>query len=468
MNLAAILFYKGDDCMVKDYKTGCLEWKMSIIKSTMCVLLFCMALLWQGMDTLAATAVSTNGALKVEGTKLVSQKTGKEVQLRGVSTHGINWDVGYPYVSKAAFKTLRDKYSVNAIRLAMYTTEYYGYCDKGTAWESQSTVQSTLKTRIDTGVQAATDLGMYVIIDWHILNDQTPKKYQMQAKKFFKEMSAKYADYDNVIYEICNEPNGGTTWSDIKSYANAVIPVIRANDSDAVIIVGTPTWSQDVDVASQSPLQYDNVMYTLHFYSATHTDYYREKLKTALNNGLPVMVTEFGVSEASGNGSMNTSEAKKWLDLLDSNKISYFAWSLSNKDETASLLKAGTTKKSGWSTSQLSPAGKWIFTQYNKRSGKSTTSYKPAKVSKVTLKNVKGKKAKITIKKVSKATGYQITYSTNSKFKNASSVKTTKTSYTIKNLKKKTYYVKVRAYRKVNGKTYYGAYGTVGKIKIKK
>lgn len=415
----------------------------------------------------AATAVEANGALKVEGTKLVSQKTGKTVQLRGVSTHGINWDVGYPYISKAAFKTLRDDYSVNAIRLAMYTTEYYGYCDKGSAGESQSTVQATLKKRIDTGVQAATNLGMYVIIDWHVLNDQTPLKYKSQAKSFFKEMSKKYASYDNVIYEICNEPNGGTSWSDIKKYAKEIIPVIRANDADAVIIVGTPTWSQDVDEASKSPLNYDNVMYTLHFYSATHKDSYRDKLKTALNNGLPVMVTEYGVSEASGAGSINTSEAKKWLDLLDKNQISYFAWSLSNKAESASLLKASTGKKSGWKTSDLSKAGKWVLGQYNTRSGKK--SYKPDKVKTPTVKNLKGKKLKVSFKKVSNATGYQISYSTSKKFKKATTKKTKKTSYTLKKLKKeKKYYVRVRAYRTVNGNTYYGSYSAVRCVKVKK
>lgn len=449
-----------------------IKWR-SLTKRLLFVVCLGLAMCFGVSEVQAATTVETNGALKVEGTKLVSQKTGKEVQLRGVSTHGINWDVGYPYISKEAFKTLRDKYSVNAIRLAMYTTEYYGYCDKGSAGESQSTVQSTLKQRIDTGVQAATDLGMYVIIDWHILNDKTPKKYQSEAKKFFKEMSQKYAGYDNVIYEICNEPNGGTSWNDIKSYANTIIPIIRSNDSDAVIIVGTPTWSQDVDIASQSPLKYDNIMYTLHFYSATHQESYRQKLKTALNNGLPVMVTEFGVSEASGAGSMNTSEAKKWLDLLDDNKISYFAWSLSNKAETASLLKAGTSKKSGWSKSDLSAAGKWVLGQYNTRSGNKTTStsssYTPAKVQSVTLKNVKARKMKVTFKKVGNTTGYQIKYSTSKKFTKAKTVKTTKTSYTIKKLKKgKTYYVKVRAYRTVNGKTYYGSYSSVKKIKIKK
>ncbi len=420
-------------------------------------------------DVQAATAVETNGALKVQGTKLVSQKTGQEVQLRGVSTHGINWDVGYPYISKAAFQTLRDDYSVSAIRLAMYTTEYYGYCDKGSAGDSQSTVQSTLKQRIDTGVQAATELGMYVIIDWHILNDQTPKKYQSEAEKFFKEMSQKYANYDNVIYEICNEPNGGTSWSDIKSYANTIIPIIRANDSDAVIIVGTPNWSQDVDVAAQSPLSYDNIMYTLHFYSATHKDSYREKLKTALSKGLPVMVTEFGVSEASGAGAMDTTEAKKWLDLLDENKISYFAWSLSNKAETASLLKSGTSKTSGWSTSDLSAAGKWILGEYNTRSGKVTDTNKPAKVKSLKLKNQKGKKVKVTFKKIDGAAGYQVKYSTSKKFKNAKTKNTTKTSYTIKKLKKgKKYYVKVRAYNIVDGKKVYGSYSSVKKIKIKK
>ncbi len=414
----------------------------------------------------AATAVEQNGALKVEGTKLVSSKTGKPVQLRGVSTHGINWDVGYPYVSKAAFKTLRDKYSVNAVRLAMYTVEYYGYCDKGSAGEKQSQVQTVLKQRIDTGVQAAKDLGMYVIIDWHILSDQTPLKYQEEAKTFFQEISAKYASYDNVMYEICNEPNGSTSWEEIKKYANTVIPVIRANDGDAVIIVGTPTWSQDVDVASKSPLTYDNIMYTLHFYAATHKDAYRDKLRTALDNGLPVMVTEYGVSEASGAGAINTTEAKKWLDLLDQNNIGYFAWSLSNKAESASLLKAGTQKTSGWKAADLSKAGKWVFNQYNARSGKPV---KPDKVKSLKVKNLSGRKLKITFKKADNATGYQICYATNNKFKKSVVKKTKKTSYTLKKLKKgKTYYVKVRAYHTKNGRNSYGAYSAVCRVKVKK
>jgi endoglucanase len=443
--------------------------RKTILQGLGVIVLFLAAVLTVGtMQVYAATAVESYGALQVSGTKLVSQKTGEEVQLRGVSTHGINWDVGYPYISEKSFKTLRDSYGVNAIRLAMYTTEYYGYCDKGSASDSKSTVQSTLKKRVDDGVQAATKLGMYVIIDWHVLNDQTPLTYKKEAKTFFKEMSKKYKDYDNVIYEICNEPNGGTTWSDIKKYAKEVIPVIRENDSDAVIIVGTPTWSQDVDVAAASPLDYDNIMYTMHFYAATHGSSYRDKLQTALDKGLPVMVTEFGVSEASGDGKLNKSEAEKWLKMLDKNKISYFAWSLSNKAESSALLKSSTNKKSGWKTSDLSSAGKWVLGRYQKQSGISSS--KPAQVKSVSLKNQKNRKIKVSYKKVSGVTGYEIQYSTSKKFaaKSTKNVKTQKTSYTLKNLKKgKTYYVRVRAYKTKSGTTVKGSFSSKKNIKVK-
>ena len=271
-----------------------------------------------------------------------------------MSTHGLSW---FPeYVNSEAFASLKS-YGVNTIRLALYTSEYNGYCTGGNKQE--------LKDLVKKGVQIATEQGMYVVIDWHVLSEGNPNTYKDDAVKFFDEMSRTFANQTNVLYEICNEPNGGVEWSEIKSYAETVIDVIRNNDANAVIIVGTPTWSQDVDVVSQSPLgsRYSNIMYALHFYAATHKDSIREKLNTAYSRGLPVLVTEFSICDASGNGSLDNESAAEWMNLLNKDGIGYIAWNLSNKDESSSLLKSSCSKTGGFTADDFSQSGQWYFNQ---------------------------------------------------------------------------------------------------------
>lgn len=300
------------------------------------------------------TPFENHGALQVKGTQLLD-KNGNPYQLKGISTHGLAW---FPeYVNKEAFQTLRDDWGANVIRLAMYTEESGGYCSGGNTEE--------LKKLVSDGVEYATELGMYVIIDWHVLHDLDPTVHQNEAESFFAEMSAKYAKYDNVIYEICNEPNGGATWEgSVKPYAESIIPIIRKNDKDAIIIVGTPTFSQDVDVVADNPITgQSNIMYALHFYAATHTDALRSKITAALDKGLPIFVSEFSICDASGNGSNDYAQAETWLELIDDNQLSYCAWGLTNKAETASLISSGCSKTSGWSEDELSETGRWIRDQ---------------------------------------------------------------------------------------------------------
>lgn len=325
-----------------------------------------------------STPLADHGKLHVDSSTLkLTDSHGNPFTLRGVSTHGINWDVGYPFIDKDAFRFARDTLGANAVRLACYTTEYYGYADPGqaTQWESADQIRKTLEQRIDNGVNYASGLGMYCIIDWHVLNDANPLKYQSYAESFFTKMAQKYKDKTNVIYEICNEPCNGTTWNDIKTYARKIIPIIRKYDSDAIIIVGTPNWSQDVDVVAGSPLKNSdiggsgsalatNVMYTIHFYAATHGDDYINKVKAA-NGKIPMMCTEFGVSAADGNGGLNTSMGARWLDYFDSVGISYFMWSFSGKNESSAMFYSGTTLP--LSTSKLSEAGRWLMNQYTTR-----------------------------------------------------------------------------------------------------
>ncbi len=297
-------------------------------------------------------------ALKVKGTHLVNSK-GKKVQLKGVSTHGMSW---YPeYANQKAFTQMKKKWGINTVRLAVYTAEYNGYCT------GDAKNRKALEKKIDQGVQYATKAGLYVIIDWHILSDGNPKTYEKQSLAFFKKMASKYKKNTNVIYEICNEPNGGTSWETIRSYAKKVVKAIRARDKNAVILVGTPNWSQDVDIAAERPLKgYKNVMYTLHFYAGTHGEYLREKAQKALDKGLPLFVSEFGISDASGNGNLNKTEGSKWMKFLRKNKIGYVGWNLSNKDESSALLKSSCKKTSGFTNGNLTPWGKWLLKEFKK------------------------------------------------------------------------------------------------------
>ena len=293
-----------------------------------------------------------HGKLAVSGTDLVDA-SGSKFRLKGVSTHGLTWFADF--VSKDTYQYFKDSFGINLVRFAMYTDtgDSYGYCSGGN--------KSEIEELLGKGVDAATDLGLYAIIDWHILNDNDPNMHIDDAKDFFDRISKKYASYGNVIYEIANEPNGGTTWDSVKSYAETIIPIIRKNAPDAIIIVGTPTWSQDVDVAAADPItDQTNLMYAVHFYAATHKDDLRNKVQSALDSGLPVFVSEFGLCDASGNGSIDYDQSDAWFDLIDDKNLSYAAWNISNKAETSSLFDSSCTKKSGFTDDDLSDSGRYI------------------------------------------------------------------------------------------------------------
>lgn len=304
-----------------------------------------------GVSSEAVAAPSKNGVLHVEGTRLVGED-GTAVQLRGISTHGIAW---YPqYINENCFRQFHEMWNVNVMRLAMYTAESGGYCTDGD--------QEYLKNLVEQGVQYAAAADMYVIVDWHVLSDCDPNVHKDEAKKFFAEMSERLSTYDNVLYEICNEPNGGTQWAAVKSYAEEIIPVIREHAPDAVILVGTPNWSQYVDQAAADPItDYDNIMYTLHYYAATHKEDLRSRMTEAIDAGLPVFVSEYGICDASGNGALDIEEANRWVDTLNQYGVSYVAWNLSNKNESSAIISPACQKDASFTQDDLTNSGKWLY-----------------------------------------------------------------------------------------------------------
>ncbi len=286
--------------------------------------------------------------LEVIGANLCDQE-GNSVLLKGMSSHGLQWFGNY--MNRSAIQWLRDDWRANLVRAAMYTDPAAnGYIQN-----------RSLKDKVNEIVQIAIDLGIYVIIDWHILNDNNPNTYKTEAIGFFKEMANKWGSYPNVIYEICNEPNGNVTWErDLRPYAVEVINEIRKIDPDNIIIIGSGTWSQDIHQAADNPIEGRNLMYALHFYSGTHGQGLRDRITYAMGKNCAIFVSEFGTSQASGSGGVYVAETNQWLQFLADNKISWANWSLCDKSETSAALRPGASSTGGWSDWDLSESGKLI------------------------------------------------------------------------------------------------------------
>ena len=296
---------------------------------------------WQG--------ISAHGALSVKGTRLVDQ-FGKPVVLHGMSSHGMQW---YPRFARTQGIYTTKKFGANVFRVAMYT-------DEGGYLTNPSVAQDVIRA-----VDEALALDMYAIIDWHILYDNNPMDHIEKAMRFFDEISLRYKNEPGVLYEICNEPNGcDVTWAgSVKPYAQEIIPVIRKNAQDAVILVGNPTWSQDVDVCADDPLAYDNILYTLHFYAGTHGESLRDKCRAALLKGAAVFVSEWGTSAADGSGGVFIKESDEWLRFLNEHQLSWCNWSLGDRDETSAALKPGAPD-GGWTDEHLTESGRYVFSKF--------------------------------------------------------------------------------------------------------
>ena len=294
---------------------------------------------------------SNAGRLQVKNGKLCDAK-GEPVMLRGVSFNGLI--TSESFLNERSFAELAGKDGVNLVRLAMYTygVGTVGYCTNGD--------KDRHKADIAKGVKLAQEQDMYVIIDWHILSDGDPNTYVEEAKRFFAEMAELYKNNDNILYEICNEPNK-VDWAACKKYAEEVIPVIREKDPSSVIIVGNPDWSKDLRSVAADPLSYDNLLYTLHFYSATHGQNFRDMTRELSQAGLPIFVSEFGCTAASGGLPRDIPAADQWIELLEAENISYCMWAWAKVNEACSAIRFNCPKYSDFGESEYTETGLWLL-----------------------------------------------------------------------------------------------------------
>ena len=290
----------------------------------------------------AETPVERHGQLRVEGNRIVGEH-GRPAVLRGMSLFWSQWMGGF--YNERVVRWLADDWRIDVIRVAV-AVEPNGYLrHPEREWRKAERV-----------IDAAIAAGLYVIVDWH-----AHQPHAEAAGDFFERVAQRYGHHPNLIYETWNEPLPVHGWAQVvKPYHEAVIARIRRHDPDNIVVAGTPSWTQDVDVAARDPLPFANTAYALHFYAGSHRQALRDKAQAALDAGVALFVTEWGTTEATGDGPVDEEESRRWWAFMAANQLSDLAWSIADKDESSAALRPGASRRGGWDESELTPSGRLL------------------------------------------------------------------------------------------------------------
>jgi len=296
---------------------------------------------WRRLCSAGEDTAQPVGRLAVQNNQIVNE-SGRPVVLRGISLFWSQWQP--VFFSADTLRWLKEDWKISVIR-APLGVHNDGYLANPTAE----------RRKIEAVIEAAIELGLYVVVDWHAHDPETE-----HACDFFSGVARDYGRYPNIIYETWNEPSGTYAWHSIKQHHSAVIDRIRSWDVHNLVIAGTQNWCRDVDTAANDPLPFENTAYSLHFYAASHGQELRDKAERALKMGAALMATEWGTCEDNGGGRLAHREVKRWLDFLEDHRISHMNWSLSNRNETSAILNQDTEAPRGWVESELSASGRLI------------------------------------------------------------------------------------------------------------
>ena len=317
----------------------------------------------------AENSGNTVPSLRVEGTTLTAG--GEPVVFDGIS---FGWHNLWPrFYNEQAVKRLASEYDVKLVRAAV-GADSHALADNPGCHDGYMGEREFALERLYAVVDGAIEAGIYVIVDWH-----SHTLHRQEACEFFRAVASKYAGVPNVIYELFNEPvcrsfeasfsyddlgnpeAMNAYWQDLKAYAAACIDVIKSVEGgyEPLILMGCPSWDQRIDFPAADPIEgYDNLMYTVHFYAATHKDDLRAATLKAVEGGTPVFISECAACEASGNGEMDMASWEEWCSLASSKGISIARWSVSDKDETCSMFTPEALSEGPWTPEVIKPWGK--------------------------------------------------------------------------------------------------------------
>ena len=303
--------------------------------------------------------------LTVNGNKL-QDSSGKTIILRGSALIDIGSLYWYGGQSVAGITARMDKIAAagvqgHVVRLPVYPEIDYNTgggatCSPcpypvGTGPTASCTPKTPLSAAdyfskvLKPAVDYATSKNLYVIVDYHQIDNATSGTSAADAKTFWTDIAPKFAAASNVLYEPFNEPiDTNVSWSSLKPVAQQLIDTIRAGAPKNIIIVPSNAWDQHPGDAASNPPTGTNLMYTAHIYASNWSAAFQSQVSTATAKA-PVFISEWGYGSSDPSSFGTSLQA-----TVNGDSASWTAWVTDNAWTPSIFADANLTTLTNFGT----------------------------------------------------------------------------------------------------------------------
>jgi len=223
---------------------------------------------------------------------------------------------------------------------------------------------------LDQAVEWCTDLGMYVMIDWHTIGNLGMELFQnpmynttkLETFQFWKTIAQHFKGNNTIaFYEIFNEPTlyggqlGTMSWTEWKEINEKIIKLIRAYDTETIPLVAGFDWAYDLTPIINDPINAEGIGYVTHPYENKRSQPWEPKWEEDFGfaaNKYPVVATEFGFNLRPGQVMDANSYAPRIINFLEGRGISWICW-VFDPEWGPRMLKS-------WDTYELTESGEFF------------------------------------------------------------------------------------------------------------
>ena len=263
-------------------------------------------------------------------------ENGEKLVFRGLNTSDPDKLESQGYWNKAYFEEIK-KWGANIVRFPVHPT----------AWVERG--KENYLSLLDDGLMWASELGLYVIMDWHSIGNLQTDMYQhdrydttlKQTYDFWRTIAVRYGKNNTVaFYELFNEPTtynntlGTASWEEWKRLNEEMITIIRANGGEGIPLVAGFNWAYDLSPVLDNPINAEGIGYVSHPYPQKREKPWEDKWTTDwgfVKEKYPLILTEIGFCGPEDPGAhMPVISDESYGDAItnycDDKEISYVVW----------------------------------------------------------------------------------------------------------------------------------------------